>query len=198
MKRLSAVGLAVAGLVLSPLTLLSGPAQAELPAAPGSYGRSVVPVEAEHPTLNLAADTATRVEQWLRTPDGAAQRRTGATAGATPPVGTKRMWPAADFETGVDYMKEYTLRGVGDSIEVWVASGTDGTSSGIEMRPGDCRAKLPNYTTITAQSRPPPTQEACTPTAAAVAPARTSPRRGPPATTTMNTPCIRPRISSGA
>ena len=34
--------------------------------------------------------------------------------------------------------------------------------------------------------------------AVASAPARRSPRRGPPATTTMNTPCIRPRISSGA
>ena len=34
--------------------------------------------------------------------------------------------------------------------------------------------------------------------ALANAPARRSPSRGPPATTTMNTPCIRPRISSGA
>ena len=34
--------------------------------------------------------------------------------------------------------------------------------------------------------------------AAAIAPARTSPSRGPPATTAMKTPCIRPRISSGA
>jgi hypothetical protein len=39
---------------------------------------------------------------------------------------------------------------------------------------------------------------ALTPTALAIAPARRSPSRGPPATTTRNTPCIRPRMSSGA
>ena len=148
MKRLSVAGLAIAGLVLSPLTLPDG-ARAAAPEGPAPQGRSVQPVHAEHKTLNLAADTATTVDRWLQTPAGAAQRRTGVGASGTPEVGTKRMWPAADFETGVDYMKEYTLRGVGDSIEVWVASGTDSTSTGIQMRPGDCRASLPNYTTIT-------------------------------------------------
>src|SRR5262249_7019295 len=68
----------------------------------------------------------------------------------TPPVGTKRMWPSVDFTTYTKYMQEFTLRGVGKSIEVWVATGPgpDGVM-GTDTRTGDCRAKLPNYTTIT-------------------------------------------------
>ncbi|HUR74336.1 MAG TPA: hypothetical protein VMZ00_08670 [Sporichthya sp.] len=150
MKRPHVAGLAIAALVLSPLTLLHG-AKASAPAAsaaPVSYGSSVQYVEPVHKKLNFAPDTANMVAAWLQTPAGQAQRRTAATAGKTPPVGTKRMWPAVDFEQGVDYMKEFTLRAVGKSIEVWVASGTDATSTGIETRPGDCRAALPNYTKI--------------------------------------------------
>lgn len=146
MKRLHLAGLALAGLVLSPLTALDG-AKASAPEEPVSYGRSIQYIKPTH-KLNLAPDTADAVGTWLQTSDGQAQRRTEVSAGKTPAVGTKRMWPAVDFELGVDYMKEFTLRGVGDSIEVWVASGTDATSTGIEMRPGDCRAALQNYATI--------------------------------------------------
>ncbi|MBA3742302.1 immune inhibitor A domain-containing protein [Sporichthya sp.] len=147
MKRHLVAGLAVSGLVLSTLTGVHN-AKADAPAAPeASFGRSVQSYEPVHKKLNLAADTADTVASWLATRDGQAQRRT-ATAGATPAAGTKRMWPAVDFEQGIDYMKEYTLRGVGKSIEVWVASGADATSKGIETRAGDCRASLPNYTTI--------------------------------------------------
>ena len=51
--------------------------------------------------------------------------------------------------------------------------------------------------TTAMQATPPATHEKVGVVTAAVAPARTSPRRGPPATTAMK-PCIRPRISSGA
>src|SRR3954453_18680704 len=47
------------------------------------------------------------------------------------------------------------------------------------------------------QARPPETTESCVPKAAATEPASTSPIRGPPVTTTMNTPCSRPRRASG-
>jgi hypothetical protein len=156
MKRPLVAGLAVSGLVLSTLAGVHT-AKASAPAAPGaaagSFGRSVQAYEPEHKALNLVPETADTVAAWLKTPDGQLQRRAGtapATAGKTPAVGTKRMWPATDFELGTDYMKEYTLRGVGNNIEVWVATGPgpDGVV-GTSMRPGDCRASLPDFTTIT-------------------------------------------------
>ena len=62
-----------------------------------------------------------------------AQKAAGATAspnsataaGETPPVGTVRQWIALDDEKGILYRKKYTLRGVGDKIEVWVANDSD-------------------------------------------------------------------------
>lgn len=67
-------------------------------------------------------------------------------------VGDVKTWPAwttqgdGDF-FGTIYLKDYTLRGVSDHLEVWVASGTDETSSGLDFPPGDCRNGLP--TTVT-------------------------------------------------
>jgi hypothetical protein len=60
---------------------------------------------------------------------------------ATPPaqVGDTRTWAALDDEKNRDYAKDYTLRGMGDHIEVWVASGTDATSSGLDFPGSDCR-----------------------------------------------------------
>lgn len=149
MKRPLLAGLAVSGLVLSTLT---GVHQAKASAPESApLARSVQYVEPQHKALNLAAGTAGQVAAWLRTPDGQKQARpAGAAAGRTPAVGTKRMWPVADFQTSQDYMQEFTLRGVGDHIEVWVATGPgpDGVM-GTDMKPGDCRAALPNHTTVT-------------------------------------------------
>ena len=36
-------------------------------------------------------------------------------------------------------MKAYTLRGIGDNIEVWVSSDEDKISSGLDFPAGDCR-----------------------------------------------------------
>jgi hypothetical protein len=63
-------------------------------------------------------------------------------AAATPPVGTVRQWIGLDDAQGVLYRKPYTLRGVGDHIEVWVAND-------LSFPAGDCRAQIPNSTTIT-------------------------------------------------
>lgn len=70
-------------------------------------------------------------------------RRRALTAAAdTPPVGTVRQWPALDdFEQSL-YLKDYTLRGVGDHIEVWVAND-------LAFPEGDCRAQIPGSTDIT-------------------------------------------------
>jgi len=63
-------------------------------------------------------------------------------AAVTPPVGTIRGWIALDDFKGILYRKDYTLRGVGDHIEVWVAND-------LAFPAGDCRAQIPNSTTIT-------------------------------------------------
>jgi len=55
-----------------------------------------------------------------------------------PPAGTRRWWPSYDSRSGF-YLKEYALRAGADGVEVWVATGGDATSSGLEFPPGDCR-----------------------------------------------------------
>ncbi|MER5453793.1 choice-of-anchor J domain-containing protein [Micromonospora sp. NPDC002389] len=70
-----------------------------------------------------------------------AQRRS-AQAAETPAVGTVRQWLALDDYQGVIYLKDYTLRGVGDNIEVWVANDT-------EFPEGDCRRQIANSTVVT-------------------------------------------------
>lgn len=63
-----------------------------------------------------------------------------AAAAETPPVGTVRQWLGLDDVQGTLYRKDYTLRGVGANIEVWVAND-------IAFPAGDCRG--PNATDIT-------------------------------------------------
>lgn len=71
----------------------------------------------------------------------------------TPAVGTTLLWPALDITEAAGpvgiYLKPYTLRGVGDKIEVWVASGSDDTSAGTAFPAGDCRNSVLDSTTIT-------------------------------------------------
>jgi hypothetical protein len=74
------------------------------------------------------------------TPKATTQRR--AAAAATPPVGTVRGWLGLDDTTGSAYRKDYTLRGIGQKIEVWVANDR-------AYPAGDCRAQIPGSTDIT-------------------------------------------------
>jgi hypothetical protein len=60
----------------------------------------------------------------------------------TPPVGTVRQWIALDDAQGRLYRKDYTLRGVGAHIEVWVAND-------LAFPEGDCRTPVPATTEIT-------------------------------------------------
>ena len=62
----------------------------------------------------------------------------GRTLAAAPATGTRRSWPSLDTRQGL-YLKEYTLRGAGDRVEVWVASGADTTSTGLRFPGDDCR-----------------------------------------------------------
>lgn len=63
-------------------------------------------------------------------------------AAATPEVGTVRQWLGLDDYNGILYRKDYTLRGVGDKIEVWVAND-------IAFPEGDCRRQIPTSTVVT-------------------------------------------------
>ena len=67
----------------------------------------------------------------------AAQER--ASAGERSTVGDEKLWLALDDATGELFVKEYTLRGVGEHAEVWVASDQDEISSGTRFPAGDCR-----------------------------------------------------------
>jgi hypothetical protein len=56
-----------------------------------------------------------------------------------PVIGDTKFWLAIDDFNGILYVKQYTLRGIGDNTEVWVASDTDEVSSGLDFPAGDCR-----------------------------------------------------------
>ena len=69
----------------------------------------------------------------------AREARQARDAQAPPVVGEERIWLAIDDFEGAIYPKAYTLRGIGQNIEVWVASDEDDISSGIDFPAGDCR-----------------------------------------------------------
>jgi hypothetical protein len=58
---------------------------------------------------------------------------------AAPVVGEERFWLGLDDFEGAIYPKAYTLRGIGDHIEVWVASDEDEISTGTDFPGDDCR-----------------------------------------------------------
>src|SRR6478735_7298354 len=71
-----------------------------------------------------------------------AKAKSQAQAADTPAVGTTRTLLALDDYNGEIYTKSYTLQAVGAKIEVWVADDTS-------FPAGDCRAQVPNSTTVT-------------------------------------------------
>ncbi|NUP68664.1 MAG: peptidase M6 immune inhibitor A [Nonomuraea sp.] len=71
-----------------------------------------------------------------------AKAKARAAAQDTPPVGTVRQWLGTDDYNGTLYRKDYTLRGVGDNIEVWVAND-------LAFPAGDCRMQIPSTVQIT-------------------------------------------------
>ena len=67
-----------------------------------------------------------------------------AAAAADPVVGEVRNWVGLENVLGAYYRKMYTLRGIGDHIEVWVASEQNRNvggiiASGTDFQNGDCR-----------------------------------------------------------
>ncbi|MGQ0626416.1 MAG: peptidase M6 immune inhibitor A [Sporichthyaceae bacterium] len=152
------LGASVGALILGGLvTVESGSARAAAPEDQLRADLGLPSIDYYEPTKDLRPSVhpqaAETVRAWLASPAGQAQVRSSQAApgaGQTPPKGTVRMWPALDFDASELYFQEFTLRGVGKNIEVWVASGPgpDGVQ-GIDVRPGDCRAALPGYAKIT-------------------------------------------------
>ena len=123
-------GLAAAILLLAILVPAQG-ASALDRAAPGNgvdVGVKHLPPDVKAPELKVA--------QARREAREAASSLTVAQEAA---VGDTKIWPAIDFVTGALNFKEFTLRGVGDNIEVWVLSGSDDVSTGTDFPAGDCR-----------------------------------------------------------
>src|SRR3954465_4918434 len=89
-----------------------------------------VPLSKKYSTANLGLNSAR------------ARSFAAPAAASPPPVGTVRQWLGLDDFNGALYRKDYTLRGVGNKIEVWVANDT-------AFPAGDCRAQIPGTTTVT-------------------------------------------------
>jgi hypothetical protein len=62
-------------------------------------------------------------------------------------VGETRTWMALDDAAQRVYFKNYTLRGIGPNVEVWVAHDIDEVSTNLQFPNGDCRNGV--RTTIT-------------------------------------------------
>ena len=65
-------------------------------------------------------------------------------------IGDERLWLAADF-TGGDYVKEYTLRGKSEHVEIWAATDRDEVSNGLKFPEGDCRNDIAKRIKVTAK-----------------------------------------------
>ena len=71
----------------------------------------------------------------------------GSAQSVPPQVGDVRTWLGGDDVAGVDYLKDYVLRGIGNHVEVWTATGLADVdpddpgddSTDLDFLPGDCR-----------------------------------------------------------
>jgi hypothetical protein len=101
-------------------------------AAPGAGRRAVVtqaktlPSDYKLPALDRSDVRAIASQQRI------------AAAGRSE-VGDEKFWLALDDFTQELYVKAYTLRGIGNHIEVWVASDEDDVSTETDFPAGDCR-----------------------------------------------------------
>jgi hypothetical protein len=120
--------------------VLLGPLLPVVPAATVGVSTTAAPndfIELPHKDFTLNGQKVATPQHY----QPPAQPRLVAAA-LTPPVGTVRQWLGLDDTNGQLYRKDYTLRGIGEKIEVWVANDT-------AFPAGDCRARVPGSTTIT-------------------------------------------------
>ncbi|HYF11071.1 MAG TPA: peptidase M6 [Actinomycetota bacterium] len=104
--------------------------------APGT----AAPSAALRPASDVRHFDADRSRELVASPaDIREAKALGTDAAATPAVGEQRIWLALDDAEGALYPKLYTLRGIGEHIEVWVASDEDEISTGTNFPGEDCR-----------------------------------------------------------
>jgi len=134
--------------LLAPLAVTTSASAAPATAGRQSDVREVAPGKSYALDAALKAQAATKnLATAART--ALAPTTKAAAAGTTPAVGTVRKWLALDDFNGKLYQKDYTLRAVGSKIEVWVASGSDATSTGTAFPANDCRNAVAGSTDVT-------------------------------------------------
>lgn len=102
------------------------------PLVPPAAAGVAAPVPGAAPLLNDTREPARKTFSTAGLEKRSAGFARRAAAAPTPTAGTVRKWPALDDVDGRFYRKDYTLRGVGEHIEVWVAAD-------VEFPAGDCR-----------------------------------------------------------
>jgi len=117
--------LVAAALLLTPLLPPVTSAATAAPVAPAAPAAGPAVVDDTRDPVHKTFST----EGLGARPPGFARR---AAPAATPDVGTARQWLALDDIEGTLYRKDFTLRGVGEHIEVWVADD-------LAFPAGDCR-----------------------------------------------------------
>nr|GID82505.1 hypothetical protein Ade03nite_14290 [Actinoplanes derwentensis] len=118
--------------------MFAGPASAApptvplpLPSASDASSEGAWPYEAQHPDRDL--DRLTLDGGPLPFADPTPQPQ-GRSAVQTPELGTVRSWVGLNMIDDDVYRKDYTLRGIGEHIEVWVAKD-------VAFPENDCRGK---------------------------------------------------------
>ncbi|MFD0784055.1 choice-of-anchor J domain-containing protein [Micromonospora azadirachtae] len=141
MARTRIAGAAAIALVVPLLSVLPASGAAAAPAQPVAKNN-----RPSDDTRELARKTYKVDGHEVTTPtryQPPAQARLATKAAAqTPAVGTVRQWLGLDDIDGTYYRKDYTLRGVGDNIEVWVAND-------VSFPATDCRNQVASSTQIT-------------------------------------------------
>jgi hypothetical protein len=140
MARSRIVGAAATVLALPLLTVLPTAAAHAGQTAPAATRQPNDVRELTRKDFTLDGRPVQTAQQY--SPKASARTRTLQATAATPPVGTVRQWLGLDDFQGTIYRKDYTLRGVGDKIEVWVAND-------IAFPAGDCRTQIPSSTQVT-------------------------------------------------
>jgi hypothetical protein len=138
-------GAAAVAIVLPLLAILPVSTAAAAPADPAAPNTAASSTDGPGDVRELTRKDFTLDGNQVQTPQGyqasGAEARTQAAA-ETPPVGTVRQWLGLDDFNGILYRKDYTLKGVGNNIEVWVADD-------LAFPAGDCRLQVPSSTQIT-------------------------------------------------
>jgi hypothetical protein len=101
-------------------------------AAPATAAPPGPPAPAGAPASDIRELTRQHLDVSGLTMRRSAGRRAPVAAAPTPAVGTVRQWLGLNDVEGTLYRKNYTLRGVGPHIEVWVAGN-------LAFPAGDCR-----------------------------------------------------------